>query len=71
MVHIIALYILHRDGVPNEDRRQLYQHGCLSLAEQDTANALALLGVRTLRGPGDCNTRKKLRARAARAGRGL
>jgi hypothetical protein len=64
-VRIIALYILHRDGVPDEDRRRLYQHARLSLAEQDAVNALALLGARISRGPGDRDTRKKLRARPA------
>jgi hypothetical protein len=61
-VRIIALYILHRDGVPDEDRRRLYQHARLSLAEQDAVNALALLGARISRGPGDRDTRRKLRA---------
>jgi hypothetical protein len=64
-VRIIALYILHRDGVPDEDRRRLYQHARLSLAEQDAVNALALLGARISRGPGDRDTRRKLRARPA------
>jgi hypothetical protein len=62
MVRIIALYILHRDGVPDEDRRRLYQHARLSLAEQDAVNTLALLGTRISRGPGDRDTRKKFRA---------
>ncbi len=44
-MRVIALYIQHRDGVPDEDRRRLYQHARLSLAEQDAVNALALLGV--------------------------
>lgn len=34
-VRIIALYIQHRDGVPDEDRRRLYQHAHLTTAEQD------------------------------------
>ncbi|KAG6821215.1 hypothetical protein H0H93_004037 [Arthromyces matolae] len=45
-VRIIALYIQHRDGVPEEDRRRLYQHARLTLAEQDAVNALVHLGVR-------------------------
>ncbi|EIN09586.1 Sec1-like snare protein [Punctularia strigosozonata HHB-11173 SS5] len=60
-VRIIALYILHRDGVPDEDRRRLYQHARLSLAEQDACNALVHLGVRISRGPGDRDTKKKLK----------
>lgn len=42
----MALYIQHRDGVPDEDRRRLYQHARLTLAEQDAVNALALMGIR-------------------------
>lgn len=45
-VRIISLYIQYRDGVPDEDRRRLYQHARLSLAEQDAVNALAHMGVR-------------------------
>ena len=45
-VRIIALYIQHRDGVPEEDRRRLYQHARLSLPEQDAVNAMELVGVR-------------------------
>lgn len=48
-VRIISLYVQYRDGVPDEDRRRLYQHARLSLAEQDAVNALALLGVRLSR----------------------
>ena len=48
-VRIIALYIQHRDGVPDEDRRRLFQHARLSLAEQDAVNALTYLGVRITR----------------------
>jgi syntaxin-binding protein 1 len=63
-VRIIALYILHRDGVPDEDRRRLYQHARLSLAEQDAVNALLFLGVRISRGPGDRDIKKKLKQKA-------
>lgn len=45
-VRIVALYIQHRDGVPDEDRRRLYQHARLTLAEQDAVNALAHMGIR-------------------------
>jgi len=57
-VRIIALYIQHRDGVPEEDRRRLYQHARLSLAEQDAVNAILHLGVRLNRGPSDRDTKK-------------
>lgn len=45
-VRMIALYIQYRDGVPDEDRRRLYQHARLSMAEQDAVNALLHFGVR-------------------------
>ena len=48
-VRIVALYIQHRDGVPEEDRRRLYQHARLTLAEQDAVNALIHMGVRISR----------------------
>jgi len=48
-VRIIALYVQHRDGVPDEDRRRLFQHARLSLAEQDAVNALTYLGARITR----------------------
>lgn len=48
-MRIIALYIQHREGVPDEDRRRLYQHARLTLAEQDAVNALVHLGVRISR----------------------
>ena len=48
-VRIIALYIQFREGVPDEDRRRLYQHAKLSMAEQDAINALVHLGVRISR----------------------
>ncbi|KAI0629394.1 Sec1-like protein [Trametes polyzona] len=60
-VRIIALYIQHRDGVPDEDRRRLYQHARLTLAEQDAVNALVHLGVRISRQSGDKDTRKKMK----------
>ena len=49
-MRIIALYIQYRDGVPDEDRRRLYQHARLSLAEQDAVNALEphVSGVRKI-----------------------
>ena len=48
-VRIIALYIQYRDGVPDEDRRRLYQHARLNLSEQDAVNALVHFGVRVTR----------------------
>lgn len=48
-VRIVALYIQYRDGVPDEDRRRLYQHARLTLAEQDAVNALVHMGVRISR----------------------
>ncbi|PPQ62890.1 hypothetical protein CVT24_006288, partial [Panaeolus cyanescens] len=58
-VRIIALYIQYRDGVPDEDRRRLYQHARLSLAEQDAVNSLLLMGVRISRGPADKDVKKR------------
>ncbi|KAE9398544.1 Sec1-like snare protein [Gymnopus androsaceus JB14] len=60
-VRIIALYIQFREGVPDEDRRRLYQHARLSLAEQDAVNALTQFGVRISRAPGDKDFKKKLK----------
>ncbi|KAJ7070093.1 Sec1-like snare protein [Mycena amicta] len=59
-VRIVALYIQFRDGVPDEDRRRLYQHARLSVAEQEAVNALVHMGVRISRGPGDRDLKKKI-----------
>ncbi|WVQ84830.1 hypothetical protein IAT38_006987 [Cryptococcus sp. DSM 104549] len=48
-VRIMALYILFRDGVPDEDRRRLYQHARLSISEQDMVNNLVHLGVKVIK----------------------
>ena len=48
-VRIIALYVLFRDGVADEDRRRLYQHARLSLSEQDAINNLVYLGVKVIK----------------------
>ncbi|KAG1746614.1 Sec1-like protein [Suillus paluster] len=64
-VRMVALYIQHRDGVPDEDRRRLYQHARLSLADQDAVNSLVHFGVRISRGPSDKDTKKKLRQKAS------
>ncbi|KAJ6534642.1 Sec1-like snare protein [Mycena vulgaris] len=58
-VRIVALYIQFREGVPDEDRRRLYQHARLSIPEQEAVNALVHMGVRISRGPGDRDTKKK------------
>jgi syntaxin-binding protein 1 len=48
-VRIIALYILFREGVADEDRRRLYQHARLSISEQDTINNLIYLGIKVIK----------------------
>ncbi|KAJ7698949.1 Sec1-like snare protein [Mycena rosella] len=58
-VRIVALYIQFREGVPDEDRRRLYQHARLSIPEQEAVNALVHMGVRISRGPGDRDIKKK------------
>ncbi|TCD69157.1 vacuolar sorting protein VPS33/slp1 [Steccherinum ochraceum] len=65
-VRVIALYIQFRDGVPEEDKRRLYQHARLSLPDQDAVNALVHLGLRVSRGPGDKDTKKKLKYRVSK-----
>ena len=44
-VRIIALYILHRNGVPEEDRKRLFQHAHLALHEMDMVNNMKFLGL--------------------------
>ncbi|GAA6041593.1 hypothetical protein JCM8097_007759 [Rhodosporidiobolus ruineniae] len=44
-LRIIALYIMHRDGVPEGDKKRLYQHARLALHEMDAVNNLVHLGV--------------------------
>lgn len=44
-VRIIALYIMHRDGVPEGDKKRLYQHARLALHEMDAIDNLGYLGV--------------------------
>lgn len=48
-VRIIALYIMYKDGVPDEDRRRLFQHAKLNIAEQDAINNLVLLGQKVVK----------------------
>ncbi|KAJ6466289.1 Sec1-like snare protein [Mycena sanguinolenta] len=57
-VRIVALYIQFREGVPDEDRRRLYQHARLSIPEQEAVNSLVHMGIRISRGPGDKDKRK-------------
>lgn len=51
--------------MPEEDKRRLYQHARLTLAEQDAVNALAYLGSRVTRAPTDKDIRRKLKAKPA------
>ncbi|BGP44379.1 syntaxin binding protein 1 [Rhodotorula kratochvilovae] len=44
-LRIIALYIMHRDGVPEGDKKRLYQHARLALHEMDAVDNLKHLGV--------------------------
>ncbi|KAI0251793.1 Sec1-like protein [Lactifluus subvellereus] len=60
-VRIIALYIQYREGVPDEDRRRLYQHARLTRSEMDAVNALVHLGVRINRGPGDKDLKRRIK----------
>ncbi|KAG6902573.1 hypothetical protein C0995_014579 [Termitomyces sp. Mi166 len=64
-VRIVALYIQHRDGVPEEDRRRLYQHARLTLAEQDVVNALVHMGVRISRTAADRDSKKKIKQKSS------
>ncbi|KAI0079338.1 Sec1-like protein [Panus rudis PR-1116 ss-1] len=65
-VRIISLYMQYRDGVPDEDRRRLYQHARLSLPDQDALNSLVHLGLRIARAPGDKDTKKKLKPKQSK-----
>ncbi len=46
---MIALYILFREGVADEDRRRLFQHARLSISEQDSVNNLVFLGAKVIK----------------------
>lgn len=50
-VRIIALYVMYSDGVPDEDRKRLFQHARLGLSEMEAVNNLIHLGARVLRDP--------------------
>ncbi|KAK7048040.1 Sec1-like protein [Favolaschia claudopus] len=67
-VRIVALYIQFRDGVPDEDRRRLYQHARLTIPEQDAVNALVHMGVRISRGPGDKDKKKPFPQKKSKSG---
>jgi syntaxin-binding protein 1 len=60
-VRMIALYIQYREGVPDEDRRRLYQHARLTRPEMDAVNALVHLGVRIGRGLTDKDIKRRIR----------
>ncbi|KAG6897816.1 hypothetical protein C0992_010620 [Termitomyces sp. T32_za158] len=64
-VRIVALYIQYRDGVPEEDRRRLYQHARLTLAEQDAVNALVHMGVRISRTAADRDIKKTFKQKSS------
>ncbi|KAA1136315.1 vacuolar sorting protein VPS33/slp1 [Puccinia graminis f. sp. tritici] len=55
-LRIVALYVLYRDGVPDEDRRRLYQHARLALHEMDAVNNMVFLGANVTK---DSGKRKK------------
>lgn len=48
-VRVIILYILYRDGVPEEDRRRLYEHAKLSRQERAAIDNLVSMCVRVTR----------------------
>lgn len=48
-VRVIALYIMFRDGVPEEDRRRLYEHSKLSRQERAAVDNLLHMHVRVTR----------------------
>lgn len=40
---------MYKDGVPDEDRRRLFQHAKLNVAEQDAINNLVLFGQKVVK----------------------
>ncbi|CAD7063261.1 unnamed protein product [Tilletia caries] len=50
-VRIIALYIMYCDGVPDEDRKRLFQHARLGLHEMDAVDNLVHLGACIVKDP--------------------
>lgn len=45
-VRVIALYIIYRGGVPEEDRRRLYEHSQLTRQERAAVDNLLHMCVR-------------------------
>ncbi|RXK36602.1 syntaxin-binding protein 1 [Tremella mesenterica] len=60
-VRIIALYIIYREGVADEDRRRLYQHARLSLSEQTAIDNLIYLGVKVIKDAKDRSTKGRIK----------
>ncbi|PWY97033.1 Sec1-like protein [Testicularia cyperi] len=50
-VRIIALYIMYCDGVPDEDRKRLFQHARLGRYEMDAVDNLVHLGTQVVKDP--------------------
>jgi len=48
-VRVIALYIMFRDGVPDEDKRRLYEHSKLSRQERAAVDNLVHMHIRVTR----------------------
>lgn len=62
-VRVIALYIMYRDGVPEEDRRRLYEHCRLTRQERAAVDNLVSLCVRVTRAAGERDTKRGLKNR--------
>lgn len=60
-VRIIALYILFKDGVADEDRRRLYQHARLAITEQDAVNNLVMLGAKVIKDSRDRSSKTRIK----------
>ncbi len=50
-VRIIALYIMYCDGVPDEDRKRLFQHARLGRFEMEAVDNLVHLGTQVVKDP--------------------
>ncbi|GAC99645.1 hypothetical protein PHSY_007248 [Pseudozyma hubeiensis SY62] len=50
-VRIIALYIMYCDGVPDEDRKRLFQHARLGRWEMEAVDNLVHLGAQVVKDP--------------------
>ncbi|KAG8853163.1 vacuolar sorting protein VPS33/slp1, partial [Serendipita sp. 411] len=62
-VRVVALYIMYRDGVPEEDRRRLFEHCRLSRQERAAIDNLGSMFVRVTRAAGERDTRRGLKNR--------